>query len=96
MLIEVKKETTEMVEINLPIYFKTDWQYYAWLDETKVITLHMRGDGVGLLIAVGEPDSSDRRKVQVCEKITAEDFDFAYQMALERLTKAVHPQKEAV
>lgn len=98
MLVTTKKQITteETVEVKLPFFSVEDngiWKNYYAIHENMSIDLMYSGHICRLAIV------NDNTRITEAVKhteITEQDFDFAYQMALDRLTKAVNPQKESI
>lgn len=91
MLITVKKEVTqeETVEVQLPFFSVEDtrtWKNYYAVHENASMAI-MIGDHVTNISIFS--DSSKLNEAVRYTEITEQDFDFAYQMALDRLQKAV-------
>lgn len=90
----IKKQVEETVEVKLPFFSKSPSQSLYYAIHENVSFRVLLGDFVCNVSIIN--DSSAISEAIIYEPITEMDFDFAYQMALERLTKAVHPKKEAV
>ena len=99
MLITLKKQVTteEMVEITLPFFSVEETNYglknYYAVHENASFDIMFSDKTVRVLVRSDSSLISDAIKHT---PITEQDFDFAYQMAIDRLTKSVQPQKQIV
>lgn len=93
MLIKKKTVSVEVVEIKLPIYFKTHdpSEWYAVFSEKKSIKVTIIEENVWVR---NNNDIEDILSRCIKEEITAEDFQFAFEMAIDRLRKSFIPVTE--
>lgn len=92
----IKKQVEETVEVSLPFFSveeffgsKTYYAVYETVSFSVIIGSHVCNVSI-------VNDCSKITEAIRYEPITEMDFDFAYQMAIERLKKSVNPTEKAI
>lgn len=88
MKITIEQKTTKEVEIGFPLFIKLGNDYYAFLSEKSIVSVQYVSNYVWISHHMSFNAVSDVLTVNY-ETITEEDFQFAFQMAIDKLQKAL-------
>ncbi len=85
MLVEVKKEVIETLEVKFPIYKREGHRYYGFIDEQNAICV-LDIPGFVNISNSSSLDNSDKRVIADGENISEADFFDQYQRAINSLS----------
>ena len=94
MQIQLKKETVEQVEVEIPAFYKVSGLFYYALSETSVITI--TDDSIHVVKSALNKSYYQRKVAEAIEgiKITWEEFESSYQAAQTNIKEVFNKQGE--